>query len=223
MWEEAITLLDVAETQLVESYPMLGYAQAYVYRQLHQRERALECQQLASAAPTTYCFPNTPFELMILQDALAADPADARAHYYTGNWLYDHKRYEDAIHHWERSCSIDPAFPTAHRNLALAYYNKKHQPELALTSLEKAFRLDSQDARVFYELDQLQKKMSYTPEQRMRQLEVYMPLVHQRDDLYIEWVTLLNMLGFHEDAWKALQVRQFHPWEVEKARSSDSM
>ncbi|WP_248061744.1 DUF5107 domain-containing protein [Paenibacillus silvae] len=213
MWEEAITLLDVAETQLVESYPMLGYAQAYVYRQLHQRERALECQQLASAAPTTYCFPNTPFELMILQDALAADPGDARAHYYTGNWLYDHKRYEDAIRHWERSCSIDPAFPTAHRNLALAYYNKMHQPELALSSLEKAFRLDSQDARVFYELDQLQKKMSCTPEQRMRQLEAHMPLVHQRDDLYIEWVTLLNMLGFHQEAWRALQMRRFHPWE----------
>ncbi|WP_397352919.1 DUF5107 domain-containing protein [Paenibacillus xylanexedens] len=213
MWEEARSVLSTIKSDWTRPYPMLGYAQAYLYRQLHQLDQASQCQAQASAAGTEYCFPNTPFECMILQDALEADPDDAHAHYYMGNWLYDHKRYEDAINHWEMSCKINPAFPTVHRNLGLAYYNKTNQPDQALTSLEEAFRLEPQDARVFYELDQLQKKLGCPPAERLQRFEAHMELVHQRDDLYIERVTLLNMLSHHQEAFNALQTRTFHPWE----------
>ncbi|WP_272035754.1 DUF5107 domain-containing protein [Paenibacillus sp. JJ-100] len=213
MWEEALNVLAIIDAQLAEPYPMLRYAQAYLHRQLSQQEQAITRQKQANVAGTPYCFPNTPFELMILLDALDADPDDARAHYYVGNWFYDHKRYEDAIYHWERSSKLDPFFPTVHRNLGLAYYNKLRRPVQALESMKEAFRLDPQDARVFYELDQLEKKMGCSPEERLRRLEAQMQLVEQRDDLYIEWITLLNMLSYHQEAYTALQSRQFHPWE----------
>ncbi|CAM4448570.1 DUF5107 domain-containing protein [Paenibacillus xylanexedens] len=213
LWEEALTVLSYVESENSRTYPMVGYAQAYLYRQLGDVEQARECQKQGKAAPTDYCFPNTLFEFMVLQDALAVDSNDARAHYYLGNWLYDHKRYEEAITHWETSREVDAAYSTVHRNLGLAYYNKLNRPDLALVSLEEAFRLDSQDARIFYELDQLHKKIGYSCERRIKLLEQHMELVHHRDDLYIEWVTLLNMQGSHQEAWNALQTRRFHPWE----------
>lgn len=213
LWEEALTVLSYVESEIAQPYPMVGYVQAYLYRQLGDVEQARECKKQGKAAPTDYCFPNTLFEFMVLQDALAVDSNDARAHYYLGNWLYDHKRYEEAITHWETSREVDAAYSTVHRNLGLAYYNKLNRSDLALASLEEAFRLDSQDARIFYELDQLHKKIGYSCENRVKLLEQHMELVHHRDDLYIEWVTLLNMQGGHQEAWNALQTRRFHPWE----------
>lgn len=213
LWEEALTVLSYVESEIAQPYPMVGYVQAYLYRQLGDVEQARECKKQGKAAPTDYCFPNTLFEFMVLQDSLAVDSNDARAHYYLGNWLYDHKRYEEAITHWETSREVDAEYSTVHRNLGLAYYNKLNRPDLALESLEEAFRLDSQDARIFYELDQLHKKIGYSCEHRIKLLEQHMELVHHRDDLYIEWVTLLNMQGSHQEAWNALQTRRFHPWE----------
>ncbi|MGE6578587.1 DUF5107 domain-containing protein [Paenibacillus xylanexedens] len=213
LWEEALTVLSYVESEIAQPYPMVGYVQAYLYRQLGDVEQARECKKQGKAAPTDYCFPNTLFEFMVLQDALAVDSNDGRAHYYLGNWLYDHKRYEEAITHWETSREVDAAYSTVHRNLGLAYYNKLNRPDLALASLKEAFRLDSQDARIFYELDQLHKKIGYSCENRVKLLEQHMELVHHRDDLYIEWVTLLNMQGSHQEAWNALQTRRFHPWE----------
>ncbi|WP_458463811.1 DUF5107 domain-containing protein, partial [Paenibacillus sp.] len=145
LWEEALTVLSYVESEIAQPYPMVGYAQAYVHRQLGDMEQAREYQKQGKAAPTDYCFPNTLFEFMVLQDVLAMDSNDARAHYYLGNWLYDHKRYEEAINHWETSREADAAYSTVHRNLGLAYYNKLNRPDLALSSLEEAFRLDSQD------------------------------------------------------------------------------
>ncbi|GAS81445.1 tetratricopeptide repeat protein [Paenibacillus amylolyticus] len=213
LWEEALKVLSGVESEVAQPYPMVGYALAYLYRKLGDTEQAREYQKQGKAAPTDYCFPNTLFEFLVLQDVLAVDSNDARAHYYLGNWLYDRKRYEEAITHWETSREADASYPTVHRNLGLAYYNKLNRSDLALASLEEAFRLDTQDARIFYELDQLHKKIGYSCEHRIIHLEDHMELVHHRDDLYIEWVTLLNMHGSHQEAWEALQARRFHPWE----------
>ena len=82
-----------------------------------------------------------------------------------------------------------------HRNLGLAYFNKHKDPQKALAQFEKAFTLDPTDGRVFFELDQLYKRLNYTPEQRLENLARHPGLVRQRDDLTIEYITLLNLLG----------------------------
>lgn len=61
--------------------------------------------------------------------------------------------------------------------------------------LEKAFRLDPTDARVLMELDQLYKRLNRPHTERMAFLEQYMDIVITRDDLYLEYVTLLNQTG----------------------------
>ncbi len=141
------------------------------------------------------------------------DPDDARAPYYLGNLLYDRRRYHEAIAAWRRAARLDPAFPTVHRNLGIAEFNVLHRPDRALAAYRRAFRADPGDARVLYELDQLRKRLGHAPEARLRALEARPPLVMQRDDLSVEFVTLLNRVGRYQEAVAILEGRRFHPWE----------
>jgi tetratricopeptide (TPR) repeat protein len=151
--------------------------------------------------------------VLALEAAIKANPADARAPYYLGNFWYAHRRYAQAIACWERARELDPSFPTVHRNLGLAYFNKLREPERARAAYERAFALNPDDARVLFELDQLEKQLNGTPQQRLERLEQHRELVERRDDLTIEYITLLNMHGQHDMAYRMLLGRRFHPWE----------
>jgi tetratricopeptide (TPR) repeat protein len=219
LYEEAVDVLQQLALEGDQlTYPMVHYTLGYLYEQLGRSDQAQEQRQAGERADTGYCFPNTLDDLLVLENALAARPDDARAHYYLGNLLYDKKRAAAAIQHWETARTLDPSFATVHRNLALAYYNIQGKIVQAKISLEKAFACNPIDARVLYELDQLYKKCGYSPTDRLRNLERYRELVDTRDDLYLEYITLLNMLQQHEKAIELLTGRIFHPWEGGEGR-----
>ncbi|GHO68152.1 hypothetical protein KSC_070440 [Ktedonobacter sp. SOSP1-52] len=214
LYEESIALLSRLAGENHENLsPMVHYYLAYFHDQAGQPEQAQTQRHTARNAPTDYCFPNSLDDLIVLEHATNADASDAQAHYYLGNLLYDKKRHTDAIHHWETSRARDTGFATVHRNLALAYYNALQQPEQALRSLETAFACDPTDARVLYELDQLRKKIGVASEERLASLEKHRGLVIERDDLYLEYVTLLNTLQRYEEVLALLTEHIFHPWE----------
>jgi tetratricopeptide (TPR) repeat protein len=160
-----------------------------------------------------FCFPNRLEEVIALQCAISINPADAKAPYYLGNFWYNARQYNKAISCWELSRNLDGTFPTVRRNLALAYYNKTNEPSRAINELEKAFYLDTSDARVLMELDQLYKKLNRPHTERLALLENHPDCVDYRDDLYLERVTLHNQLGNYEKALELLSARTFHPWE----------
>ncbi len=212
--EEAIEVIErIVAGQESKVYPMLHYTLGYLHEKAGNLELARIHRKAGNASAPDYCFPNSLFDLQVLTSAISADAEDDKAHYYLGNWLYDKRRHEAAITHWEASRSIGDDFATVHRNLALAYFNKKGDTAAALTSMEKAFACKPDDARVLYELDQLYKKLGYTAENRSTHLEQHLDLVNTRDDLYVEYTTLLNTQGLYEKAVHALQGRKFHPWE----------
>ena len=206
---DAITLLNT----LPAVDPMVGYTQGWVHLQAGDAEQALAAFQQAATLSPDYCFPNRLEDLLSLTAAMRLNPTDPRAPYYLGNFWYAHRRYDEAISCWEQSRSLDDDFPTVHRNLGTAYYNKLDDPSRALESLEKAFSLNRKDARVLFELDQLYKKLNHAPAERLAFLEEYTDLVDQRDDLTIERITLLNLLHRPDDAYALLANRTFHPWE----------
>ncbi len=86
-------------------------------------------------------------------------------------------------------------------------------PEKAKEVLEKAFLLDTTDARIFLELDQLYKKLGYSVENRITFYEKYPETFAKRDDVFIEYITMQNFAGHHEKAYELLMGRKFHPWE----------
>src|SRR5699024_7688201 len=126
------------------------------------------------------CFPHRLPDMTVLEKA-AEYKESAMANYYLGCLYYDKKRYEAAVACWEKTVKLKPEFPTAHRNLGLAYFNKHHNAQKALNELETAFALDKTDGRVLMELDQLHKKMQMPPQQRLSFLGKYMDLVCARD------------------------------------------
>lgn len=174
-----------------------------------------QAQYLATAAslPADGCFPNKVEEVLILKDALLANPKDAVAAYALGNFWYDKRQYEEAIACWEQSRKANKGFATVHRNLSLANYNKLKNKVKAQELLEKAFKLDTTDARVLMELDQLYKITGKPFVERLELLDRYPALVEQRDDLYLERATLFNNLGKYEEARQLIASRKFHPWE----------
>ena len=193
--------------------PMVWYHLAY-YASLNGDSAAAEkALQDAAAADLACCFPNRPEDIPVLRSAVRSHPEDAKAHYLLGCLWYDRRQYEDAISCWEKSAGADGSFPTVWRNLALAYFNKRKDPEKARSSLEKAYALDETDARVLLELDQLYGKTGRSPAERLAFLDAHRDTVFLRDDLCIEYCTLLNDLGRYREALDRILSRTFHPWE----------
>ncbi|MGN0555363.1 MAG: DUF5107 domain-containing protein [Candidatus Fimenecus sp.] len=208
-YEDAIRVL--LETK--SAYPLVQVHLSDLYALLGVAETAKGCLEQAEQADSYLCFPHRLDDMLVLENAIKNCENNAMANYYLGCLYYDKKRYDDAIACWENAVKKNPQFPTAHRNLALAYYNKKGDEKAALQELETAFSLDKTDARVLMELDQLYKKAQVSPKDRLARLEKHLDLVAFRDDLYTEYVTLLNLNGEYEKALACLLSHPFHPWE----------
>jgi len=208
LFADAAALLETAESD-----PLAVYTLGWVYLQAGESDQARHAFERAATLPPDYCFPHRLEDVLALEAAIRLNRADARAPYYLGNFWYAHRRYAEAIACWEQARALDERFATTHRNLGLAYYNKLHDPARALQSFEMAFALNSSDARVLFELDQLYKKLNRAPEQRLALLEQHAALVELRDDLTIEQISLLNLLDRPDEAFQLLAGRTFHPWE----------
>ncbi len=193
-------------------YPLMYYLSGWFASNSGNTEQAKQDFNHASSCDPSYCFPNRIEEYLAL--CCAADQFDnSMANYYLGNYLYAFREYESAIGRWEKALIRHDNFPTLHRNLALAYYNRKHDPARALTSLEKAFSLNVNDHRIMMELDQLYKKLGRPFAERIEFLEKYPEGLEYRDDLYLERIILHNLAGRPDTALSMLQKRNFHPWE----------
>ncbi|MFD1875105.1 DUF5107 domain-containing protein [Hymenobacter bucti] len=193
--------------------PLVAYYLAHFSRQLGNETQALAYARQGAATPLAPFFPNRLEDIAALQLAADLNPVDAQAHYLLGNLWYDKRQYDEAIAAWELAAARDPAFPTALRNLGLAYFNKRQAPDKALACFEKAFALDPTDARVLLELSQLYRRLNQPLADQLALLEAHPALVEFRDDLYLERVALLNQLGQSGRAYALLSARQFHPWE----------
>ena len=108
---------------------------------------------------------------------------------------------------------LDPNFAIVWRNLGIGYFNIAGKPDLAVVAYDNAHRLAPADARVFYERDQLWKRIGVSPEKRLRELEARLDLVTPRDDLCIELSALYNQVGQPDKALATLLGRNFQPWE----------
>lgn len=208
-YAEAVALLE----QCTQDKPMMHYYRGYYRRCMNQKDEGLKDYAAAEAASPLYCFPNKLEDIRVLEDAISACSQAPKACYYLGCLFYDKLQFERAISLWEESERLDGEYPTLLRNLALAYFNKRGEADKARERLEKAFALDTTDARVFLELDQLYKKLNESPSWRLSNYEKHPGLLEERDDLLIEYVTLLNSEGKHQEAYDTIMSHTFRPWE----------
>ncbi|MBB3187372.1 DUF5107 domain-containing protein [Microbacter margulisiae] len=213
LFHEASQLIEMTIPLTGNVYPMVYYFLGWYTYQAGKEEEAIHYFVQGSMMSSDYCFPNRLEEVLALQCASGLNSSDAKAPYYLGNFWYAARQYDEAVKCWEASVRLKDSFPIVHRNLSLAYYNKKDKPQAAVAELEKAFSLSRSDARILMELDQLYKKIGKSFAERLAFLEKYPSIVDLRDDLYLERVTLYNMTGKFKKALDLLMNRHFHPWE----------
>lgn len=186
--------------------PMLHYYMAYYSKSEVELRIAAKCN-------IDYCFPVRLNDILVLEYAIANNENDANALYLLGNLLYDKSQWKRAFDCWKKSDSIDTSNPIVHRNLSLVYFNKLHDIENAVYEMERATRYAPEDARIFYELDLLYKETNVPVRKRLKLMADALDTVASRDDLYTEFITLMNSEGYSEKALAAIAAHHFHPWE----------
>jgi tetratricopeptide (TPR) repeat protein len=220
LYDEAFSVLNtyVDENKTQNTYPLVYYVMGYSAYQSGDQANAEEYFVKASEQNPDCCFPHQLELIAIMETAMKVNPKDSKAPYYLGNLFYDKSQFDEAILLWQKSSKLEDSFPTVHRNLALAYFNKESNPTEALEELEKAFYLNTSDHRIFMELDQLYKKTGVDAKRRIELLEKYPDALEYRDDLYLELVTLYNQIGEYEKSYKLITKRKFHPWEANEGK-----
>lgn len=167
-WQDALDVATLAIELNVSNRTMLHYYKCwFLIRMRADDEEVEEAIREAESQSPDYCFPNRLEAILALNAVMSYSDEVPKAYYYLGNLWYDKRQYSDAIYCWEESAEQDSTFPTVLRNLALAYFNKKDDPEEALSYLEKAFALDTTDARILMELDQLYKRLNHPHAERL--------------------------------------------------------
>ncbi len=216
---DAITILHTGKPGPIDgTAPMLQYYLAYYLEASGQTAEARAASRKAKQASPDYCFPSRLEDIAVLRRAIERDPTDARAPYYLGNLFYDRRRREEAISLWERSARLDPSFPIVWRNLGIAYFNVRGSTSRARSAYAKAFKANPRDARLLFELDQLEKRAGASPASRLKRLQRHQDLVRQRDDLSVEQAELHNQTGNPAAARSLLDSRRFQPWEGGEGR-----
>ena len=227
---EAIDILDKATKpqgdlpdQSWGALPLVHYTRGWLYEELGNKSSSRKAFGEAAACPADYCFPARLEEIAILNAAMLANPKDPRAPYYLGNLFYDRRRHAEAIAMWERSANLDGKFSVVWRNLGIGYFNSSKNPAKARNAYEKAFAANPSDDRLFYERDQLWKRLGEKPAKRLRELETRPDLTSQRDDLSIELCarSTTRPAGMNKPR-EALPVANSNRGKAEKAARSAS-
>jgi tetratricopeptide (TPR) repeat protein len=215
LWDEAaavLTRLTDLKKKGASDFPLLYYFLAFCRDRAGDRSDAMKALKMAGAMPPDYGFSFQAEFIDILKWARSANPNDARAPYYLGNFLFD-VQPEAALEAWEASAALDPNFSVTQRNLGLAYARVKNDPAKALTCLELAVAANPSDPKLYFELDQMSEACRVPAEKRLALLEKSQRVVETRDDSLSREIQLLVLIGHYDRAIELLATHHFHVWE----------
>ena len=199
--EDALYVIDMYKG----NYPLVEYYKAFLKKDVALIEKA-------EALDTGYCFPSRLEDIAVLNYAVENCSTAANACYYLGSLYYDRFRYSEAAEVWEKGIERNSTHGKIWRNLALYYFDKAGKPEKAKECLENALKY-KKDPRLLLEYEQLLKNMNYSPEQRIEVYDKYPELLSERDDCYLDKLTLISQTGDFEKAIELARVKRFHIYE----------
>lgn len=186
-------------------HPLIEYYKSYCLKDASYVKSAEEID-------TGYCFPSRLEDISVLKFAIESDKTAANACYYLGSLYYDRFRYKDAADVWNEGIKRNSKHGKIWRNLALYYFDKAGEPQKAKDCLEKAMQYKS-DPRLLLEYEQLLKNMNYTPEERLKVYDKYPDLLAERDDCYLDKLTLISQTGDFKTAIDMAKAKRFHIYE----------
>ncbi len=206
-YEDALYALELC----AQDYPLVSYYKAYCANKLGRS--AEEYAKHGDTLDTGYCFPNRIEDIAVLKYAAQAYPQGANAHYYLGCLYYDRFVYEAAAAEWEKCVELNPTHGKAWRNLSLYYFDKTAEAEKAKAAMEKALEFKGDDPRLLLEYQQLLKNMNYSVDERLAVYDKYPELLAERDDCYLDKLTLICQKGDFKTAIDMAAAKRFHIYE----------
>ncbi len=217
LWNDGIEVL----TKLMETNkgnssvsPLICYYLGHFFEMTGDAARASDYRRQASLLSSEYVFPFQAEVIVLLKRALEVNKADAQAHYYLGNLLFDWQP-EEAIFHWEKAVSLNPQLTIALRNLAQAYSHKEGDDNRAkaISLLEKAVSVSNPYPTHFAELDRLYKSAGMTILQRITLLEKNQAIVSKNDEALGAMINLKIFSGKADESILLMKNHIFSIWE----------
>ena len=221
-FEQAIalagTILEAKPGPLGNPVPLAHYLRASWFDASADPSSANAERAAAQHADTTYAFPYGLDEYDALIAAQIANETDAVAPGLLGSWLLDAGRTDDALLHLVRATALGSPDPVVWRNAAVATVNTGGSLDRAEEFYAGALALSPADARLIFERDQLAKLRGDGAAARVAAIEAAGEGVLQRDDLAVEYATLLLDLSLPEAALSVLLSRNYQPFEGGEGR-----
>ncbi|MGO4586745.1 DUF5107 domain-containing protein [Arthrobacter sp. 2RAF6] len=221
--DQALKVLDECELLLssrppgqVNVGPLICYHRARILSEAGREKAALEALNTLVRADPRQAAPSRLDDIDAIRQALTLRPGDALAHALLGDWYYHMGREKDAISQWREGIALATDLSLAvrlHRNLGIGAYNVERTPDTAAEHYRIALELDTDNAKLLYEADQLAQRRRATAADRLAVLERRLHLIGRRDDLTVAYANLLLDVGRIEEARDRITSRAFQPWE----------
>lgn len=196
-----------------QAYALRHYAAGLAYFRLGEEEEAAAAWARAEGSSVHDCNVADFSYQDLLHAPMRAGVPCAKAHYLMGNLYYARGNVDEACANWAQADKAGLMSAALHRNMALALFEKLGDRAGARREMERAFALDRQDPRLLLELELLYKALCVAPLERLLLMEAYAGLLPRRCDLYVEYVSLLNLCGREKEALSCLQRHVFHTYE----------
>jgi tetratricopeptide (TPR) repeat protein len=193
--------------------PLLHYYLAWLEDLAGDPIAANQARAAALSSRTEYCFPCGHSDARVLYAAIQANPQDGISPALLANLLYDRRRYQEAMKLWRIAVRINPNDSISWRNLGLGIFNIESNSTFALHCYSNAMKSAPWESRILYEWDQLAKRVGTPPSKRLQHLLRWETLIHERDDLFLEYIALLIHNKDTNKAQEFMENRRFQPWE----------
>jgi tetratricopeptide (TPR) repeat protein len=217
LFEDAEAVLaELPTDQASGAGPMVHYLRGWLRHSLGDDAGAAAHFERGAQSPLAHVNPHRVLEKKALEAAVAAQPTDANAHHLLGNLLYGLGRGEEGLQHWREALERNEGLPLTWRNVAYAETQLNGDDGAALEAYDRAFALDTTDARVLLERDQTAERLGEPAGERRALLDRHRETVERRDDLTMRWTDLLLADGSQDDLETVENVftsRHFHTWE----------
>jgi tetratricopeptide (TPR) repeat protein len=192
--------------------PMVYYYLASDARHQGRETDALEFTAKARAARYDKVFVNRNLDAAVLQEALLAEPNDVHAEYLLGNYMFQHRRYEEAEHLWLHARDAGFEYAVLYRNLGVDAWKVKKNPDEAKAFYEKAVQLAPQDYRLYVDMDEIYAQMGSTDAREKLFANAPSGLL-DHDATRIRYIVFLMKKGEYDKALSLLSDHRFKPWE----------
>ena len=196
--------------------PMLHYLRGAFRKALGDDAAAASHFRDGAQAPLAGAHPHRLVEKQALEAAIAVAASDASAHHLLGNLLYGLGQKQEGLNQWQEAVRLNEQLALAWRNIGYAESQLERDDKSALAAYDRAFALDTKDARVLLERDEVAERLKLPAAERRALLDRHRPTVEARDDLVSRWIDLVLETANGRDldeAERVLTTRHFHTWE----------